>query len=66
MNVWDPYGRTGYRKYYNIKSTPTIYVLDEHKKIIAKKLGVDQIDDYLAHMFGLPEPERQETQTSAK
>lgn len=53
MNVWDPYGHSHYRKYYNIKSTPTFFVLDETKTIVAKKLGVEQIDDFLAHMLGL-------------
>ena len=52
INVYDPYGRTGYRRFYNIKSTPTIFVLDKDKTIVAKKLGVDQIDDFLAHELG--------------
>lgn len=53
INVYDPYGRTGFRRFYNIKSTPTIFVLDKDKTIVAKKLGVDQIDGFLAHEFGL-------------
>ena len=53
INVYDPYGKTGFRKYYNIKSTPTIFVLDKDKKIVAKKLGVDQISDFLSHMLEL-------------
>ncbi len=53
INVYDPYGRTGFRRFYNIKSTPTVFVLDKDKTIVAKKLGVDQIDDFLAHEFGL-------------
>lgn len=53
INVYDPYGRSGFRRFYNIKSTPTIFVLDKDKTIVAKKLGVDQIDGFLAHEFGL-------------
>ncbi|MGN0001220.1 MAG: redoxin domain-containing protein [Marinilabiliaceae bacterium] len=49
INVYDPYGRSGFRKFYHIKSTPTIFLLDENKKIIAKKLGVDQLDEFIAH-----------------
>ncbi len=51
INVYDPYGRTGFRRFYNIKSTPTIFVLDKDKTIVAKKLGVDQIVDFLEHEF---------------
>lgn len=51
MNVYDPYGRTGFRTYYNIKSTPQIYILDKDKKIIAKKIGVEQIGGFLDFMM---------------
>ncbi len=55
MNVYDPYGRSNYRKFYHIKSTPQIYVLDRDKKIIAKKIGVEQIPDFLNFMMGRTE-----------
>lgn len=53
INVYDPYGRSRYRQYYHIKSTPTLFVLDKDKTIVAKKLGVDQIADFLSHMLEL-------------
>lgn len=53
INVFDPYGRSRYRQYYHIKSTPTLFVLDKDKTIVAKKLGVDQIADFLSHMLGI-------------
>ncbi len=40
LNVWDPYGETEYRTKYNVYSTPTVYLLDSNKKIIAKRIGV--------------------------
>lgn len=43
LNVWDPYGETNYRTSYNVYSTPTVYLLDETKKIIAKRIGVEGI-----------------------
>ncbi|MBE6339176.1 MAG: redoxin domain-containing protein [Bacteroidales bacterium] len=55
MNVYDPYGRSGYRKYYHIKSTPQFFVLDKNKKIIAKRLGVDQIAEMLDYLFTHPD-----------
>ena len=33
----------GYKDLYNVFSTPSLYVLDENKKIIAKRIGVSQI-----------------------
>lgn len=65
INVYDPYGRSGFRKYYNIKSTPTLFVLDKDMKIIAKKLGVDQLDEFLANQFLMLEQEKQ-TAAAAK
>lgn len=53
INVYDPYGRSRYRQFYHIKSTPTLFILDKDKTIVAKKLGVDQIADFLSHMLGL-------------
>ncbi len=53
MNVYDPYGRSGFRKYYNIKSTPQIFVLDKDKTIIAKRIGVDQLPDFFDHYLGI-------------
>lgn len=45
---WKPYIDFQYqRKNYNIFSTPVIYILDKNKKIIAKRLDVDQILDFL-------------------
>jgi len=47
INGWDPERRTNYGFYYNIESTPTIYILDKEKIIIAKKLGVDDIGSFI-------------------
>lgn len=51
MNVYDPQRKTGFRNYYNINSTPQIFILDKDKTIIAKKIGVDQIGGFLDYMF---------------
>ena len=45
---WKPYIDFQYqRKDYNIFSTPVIYILDKNKKIIGKRLDVDQVLDFL-------------------
>jgi peroxiredoxin len=46
INVWDPNHTTGFQKTYDVYSTPTMYILDESKKIIAKRLGVEQLEDF--------------------
>jgi thiol-disulfide isomerase/thioredoxin len=47
INGWDPARRTNYGFYYNVEATPTIYILDRDKKIIAKKLSVDDIPSFI-------------------
>ncbi|NSW94312.1 MAG: redoxin domain-containing protein, partial [Bacteroidales bacterium] len=37
INGWDPERRTRFDFYYNVQSTPLIYILDRNKTIIAKK-----------------------------
>lgn len=47
VNLADLKYQSNFRVQYNVRSTPTIYVLDSEKNIIAKKLGVDQIGDFI-------------------
>lgn len=47
INGWDPERRTNFGYYYNIESTPMIYILDRDKIIIAKKLSVDDIGSFI-------------------
>ncbi|HSZ24685.1 MAG TPA: DUF4369 domain-containing protein [Cytophagaceae bacterium] len=46
-NVRDQFNHTDFHKTFDVYSTPVIYILDENKKIIAKRIGVDQIEDFL-------------------
>jgi len=39
--------RTDFRKNFDVYATPTVYVLDKDKKIIAKKLPVEQIENFI-------------------
>ena len=41
-------GRPNYRQLYDIFKTPTIYLLDKDKHIIAKQLSLEQFDDLIA------------------
>ncbi len=46
----DPQNKSNYRRLYDVYSTPVIYLLDEKKKIIAKRLGVEQLIGFLQHL----------------
>ncbi|PLX15182.1 MAG: hypothetical protein C0599_17160 [Salinivirgaceae bacterium] len=43
VNVWDPNNFTNFRNKYDVYSTPTLYLLDKDKKIIAKRVDVKTI-----------------------
>lgn len=40
-------GVPNYRQLYDIRSTPTFYLLDENKRIIAKQLSLEQFDQLI-------------------
>jgi thiol-disulfide isomerase/thioredoxin len=46
INAWSPYSLE-YKELYDIYSTPVIYVLDENKKIIAKRIDIKQIESVI-------------------
>ncbi len=47
INGWDPERKSHFDYYYNVQSTPLIYVLDKNKKIIAKKIGADDLASFI-------------------
>lgn len=47
INGYDYALRTDYRRQYDVWTTPTVYVLDKDKRIIARKLPVEQIEDFV-------------------
>ena len=47
INGYDYSARTDYRHQYDVWTTPTVYVLDKDKKIIARKLPAEQIEDFM-------------------
>lgn len=40
--------KPSYRQLYDVIQTPTIYLLDKEKRIIAKKLTIEQMDDLIS------------------
>jgi thiol-disulfide isomerase/thioredoxin len=47
INGWDPQRTSHFDFYYNVQSTPMVYILDKNKKIIAKKLSVEDIGTFI-------------------
>ncbi|NVO11158.1 MAG: redoxin domain-containing protein [Bacteroidales bacterium] len=47
INVWDPAQNSNFRKLFDIYSTPVIYVLDKNKKIIAKRISEESLNQML-------------------
>ncbi|MFD2520520.1 DUF4369 domain-containing protein [Emticicia soli] len=59
LNLWDAKGRYYFRNNFDVYSTPTNYILDKDKKIIARRIPVDKLDDFLTFY------ERQQVQQMA-
>ncbi len=51
LNVWDSYTATDFKNIYDIYSTPVVYLLDENKRILAKRIGVEQLEDFYDNYF---------------
>lgn len=49
-NVWDPKHHTLFRNKYDIYSSPVSYLLDENKKIVVKRVGIEQLQQVLTDM----------------
>jgi thiol-disulfide isomerase/thioredoxin len=47
LNLSDPEQKTAYKYLYDIYSTPVIYLLDKNKKIIAKRLGAEDLESFI-------------------
>lgn len=47
INAADLLGKANFRKYYDIYSTPVIYLMDRNKKLIAKRIDVEKLEDFI-------------------
>ena len=43
INTSDKYLQSRFKQKYDVISTPQVYILDKHKTIVSKKVGVDQL-----------------------
>ena len=51
INVADPHFKTGFRNLYDINSTPKLLVLDKNKKILAKKIAAEQLEEFMENVL---------------
>ncbi len=51
INAIDPFIKSKYKMLYDIKSTPQIFILDENKEIISKKIGAEQLSDVMTRIL---------------
>ncbi len=47
INGWDPERLSRFDHFYNVDSTPLIYILDREKKIIAKRLAAEDVSSFI-------------------
>ncbi len=47
INVSDLYNNSKFRKLYDVYSTPVVYLLNEKKEIVVKRLSIEQIEEVI-------------------
>lgn len=57
INLWDKETRTDFRNWYDIYSTPVLYILDKDKVIRYKRISPEQVQDILEHELDYKVPE---------
>lgn len=57
INAIDPFIKSKYKTLYDIKSTPQIYILDDKKEIISKRIGAEQIAEVMDKILEMKEKE---------
>ncbi len=51
INAIDPFIKSKYKQIYDIRSTPQIFILNDKKKIISKKIGAEQISEVMERIL---------------
>jgi thiol-disulfide isomerase/thioredoxin len=50
INVCDAKRHSNFRYEWDLQSTPQLFVLDKDKKIVARRISADQIEDHIRHL----------------
>lgn len=57
INAIDPFIKSKYKQIYDIKSTPQIFILDENKEILSKRIGAEQLSEVMEKIMEFKEKE---------
>ncbi len=49
INVYDPDKKYDFFTKYDVYSTPTVYILDEKKRIIGRRIPIEEVLNFIAH-----------------
>ena len=52
INVWDQYHLSRFKILYDTRTTPSVYLLDRENAIVAKKVTIEFLKEYLGHFLG--------------
>jgi len=58
INAFDPLVKSKFRDYYDIYSTPVLYLLNDKKEIVAKRVDLNTIKELLGMKLGFKEEEK--------
>jgi thiol-disulfide isomerase/thioredoxin len=50
INAWNPYDYK-FKEIYDVATTPSIYILDKNRRIIAKRIGAEQCEEIIDHFI---------------
>lgn len=51
INVVDPYHLSKFNSLYDVQTTPQIFILDDKKEILMKRISVEQLDEVMEEMM---------------
>ncbi len=51
INAVDPYGKSRFKSWYDVRTTPKIFILDKDLKIILKGIGAEQLSDVMSEIM---------------
>ncbi len=66
INVFDRYNFSNFRNFYDIYSTPVIYLLNKNKKIIAKRIDAEQLGELLEQKINPEEFKKEQKEKEKK
>ncbi len=51
INAVDPYLQSKFKTIYDVRSTPQIFILDDNKEIVSKRIGAEQLPEVLDQLI---------------